>query len=73
MAKFAQLCAGERERWDEQTDRWTEQEKNKEEGADGARSVVGGAAEGTWPEAGLWEPVGERERPTEVLMKRIKI
>lgn len=38
-----------------------------------AQRVVGGAAGGTWPEAGLWEPVGARERPTEVLMKRIKI
>lgn len=35
MAKFAQLCAGERKvrrigRTDRQMDRWSEQEKNKE-------------------------------------------
>lgn len=40
MAKFAQLCAGERKV--RRTDRWTEQEKNKEEGADGAGAGEGG-------------------------------
>lgn len=45
MAKFAQLCAGERKV--RRTDRWTEREKNKEEGADGAQAAAAGEGVGT--------------------------